>query len=191
MFAVTQKATNVTALKVQYHHQTKMCIYRRAFDVSYFYFGLLTRFGGGILPRHDNTALHRQSVLAFSVLISYSLKDEWMGHAPIEWNSFSDLGPFTCPSNECQSSAFEQSSWPGLLCTAGNEKNTSRALQSIHWCHGLVITAVYTWLPCLLNFVLWMIHCFHKGEAACASATMISPHPLAFVLMSLFDIHYS
>lgn len=123
---MTQKATNVTVLKVQYHHQTEMCIYRRAFDVSYFYFGLLTRFGGGIPPRDDNIAVHRQSVLAFSVLISYSLKDEWMGHAPIERNSFSDLRPFTCRSNECQSSAFERSSWPGLLCTAGNEKIHSR-----------------------------------------------------------------
>lgn len=59
-------------------------IYRWAFDVSYFYFGLLTRFGGGFLARNDSIAMQRQQALAFSVLISYSLKDEWKGHAPIE-----------------------------------------------------------------------------------------------------------
>lgn len=50
---------------------------------------------------------------------------------------------------------------------------------------------VFTWLPCILNFARRMIQCFHKGEAAWASSTMITHRLLAFVLMSPFYIHYS
>ena len=97
-------------------------IYRRAFDVSHFYLRLLTTFGAGTTARNGSIAVQRQRVLAFWVLISFSQKDKWKGRALIEWDSFSDSGPFRCPSNECHSSEEKQSSLRGPLCTAGNEK---------------------------------------------------------------------
>lgn len=125
--------------------------------------------------------------LAFSELISFACKAN-------KWRATLTLReiPFLSYSlSEEKRSSLQPFVW---IC---KWKMTSIALQPMHY---FIIqnTAVMAWwsqqvstqLPGFLNrFVRRMIQCFHKGEAASVSLTVISPSLPAFVLMSSFYIH--
>lgn len=120
-----------------------------------------------------------------------------VGHADTEGNSFSRWTAIHSDGSENNSNQRRNGPVCRPFVKICKWKMTSIALQPMHY---FIIqnTAVMAWwsqqvatqLPGFLNrFVRRMIQCFHKGEAASVSLTVISLSLPAFVLMSSFYIH--